>query len=108
MDRVELHFHLLPGLDDGPRDLQVALALAREAVRDGTRLVTCTPHAAYVDLAAVPERVRELQGALLQAGIHLAVRPRPEPPGHHRPPLGAPRPRDRAQGAPRPPRPPPQ
>ena len=37
MDRVELHFHLLPDVDDGPRDLGVALALAREAVRDGTR-----------------------------------------------------------------------
>src|SRR4051794_41894443 len=91
MDRVELHFHLLPGVDDGPRDLQVALALAREAVRDGTRLVTCTPHAAYVDLAAVPERVRELQGALLQAGIDLQVRPRAPRAWEHVPTLsGAP------------------
>ena len=75
MDRVELHFHLLPDVDDGPPDLGVALALAREAVRDGTRLVTCTPHAAYVDVAEVPARVRELQAALVQAGIDLEVRP---------------------------------
>ena len=47
---VELHFHLLPGVDDGPTDLATALELARAAVRDGTRLVTCTPHAAFVDL----------------------------------------------------------
>ena len=77
MDRVELHFHLLPDVDDGPPDLGVALALAREAVRDGTGLVTCTPHAAYVDIAEVPERVRELQAALVQAGIDLEVRPAP-------------------------------
>jgi protein-tyrosine phosphatase len=75
MDRVELHFHLLPDVDDGPHDLGVALALARDAVRDGTRLVTCTPHAAYVDIAEIPERVRELRGALVQAGIDLDVRP---------------------------------
>lgn len=75
MDRVELHFHLLPDVDDGPPDLGVALALARDAVRDGTRLVTCTPHAAYVDVAEVPARVRELQAALVQAGIDLEVRP---------------------------------
>jgi protein-tyrosine phosphatase len=75
MDRVELHFHLLPDVDDGPHDLGVALALAREAVRDGTRLVTCTPHASYVDLAEIPERVRALRGALLAAGIDLDVRP---------------------------------
>ena len=76
MERVELHFHLLPGVDDGPPDLGDALALAREAVRDGTRLVTCTPHAAFVDVAEIPERVRELRAALSQAGIDLEVRPR--------------------------------
>ena len=75
MDRVELHFHLLPDVDDGPHDLGVALALAREAVRDGTRLVTCTPHASFVDVAEIPERVRELRAALVQAGIDLDVRP---------------------------------
>jgi protein-tyrosine phosphatase len=74
MDRVELHFHLLPGVDDGPPDLATALELARTAVRDGTRLVTCTPHAAFVDLAEIPERVRELRAALDEAHIGLEVR----------------------------------
>jgi protein-tyrosine phosphatase len=100
MDRVELHFHLLPGVDDGPRDLQVALALAREAVRDGTRLVTCTPHAAYVDLAAVPARVRELQAALLQAGIDLEVRPGAELAWHDVPALSGAQLETVAQGPP--------
>jgi protein-tyrosine phosphatase len=74
MGRVELHFHLLPGVDDGPPDLATALELAAEAVRDGTRLVTCTPHAAFVDVAEIPERVRELRAALEHAGIELEVR----------------------------------
>jgi protein-tyrosine phosphatase len=74
MERVELHFHLLPGVDDGPPDLATALELAREARRDGTRLVTCTPHAAFVDVAEIPARVRQLQGALREAGIDLEVR----------------------------------
>jgi protein-tyrosine phosphatase len=74
MERVELHFHLLPGVDDGPPDLATALELAGEAVRDGTRLITCTPHAAFVDVAEIPARVRELQGALSAAGIDLEVR----------------------------------
>jgi len=87
MDRVELHFHLLPDVDDGPRDLGVALALAREAVRDGTRLVTCTPHAAYVDVARVPERVRELQDALVGAAIDLEIRPGAELAWHDVPAL---------------------
>ena len=74
MGRVELHFHLLPGVDDGPPDLATALELAGAAVRDGTRLVTCTPHAAFVDVAEIPERVRELRAALAEAGIELEVR----------------------------------
>lgn len=75
MDRVELHFHLLPGVDDGPRDLATALELARVAIADGTRVVTATPHAHTIDFAEVPERVRELQFALDAAGIELEVRP---------------------------------
>ncbi|HEX7298697.1 MAG TPA: CpsB/CapC family capsule biosynthesis tyrosine phosphatase [Solirubrobacteraceae bacterium] len=74
MDRVELHFHLLPGVDDGPRDLPGALALARATVADGTRLVTCTPHAHQVDFAEIPDRVRRMQVALDAAGIDLQVR----------------------------------
>ena len=74
MERIELHFHLLPGVDDGPSDLATALELAREAVRDGTRLVTCTPHAAFVDIAEIPARVRELRAAVGEAGIDLEVR----------------------------------
>jgi protein-tyrosine phosphatase len=100
MDRVELHFHLLPDVDDGPRHLGVALALAREAVRDGTRLVTCTPHAAHVDVAEVPARVRELQAALVQAGIDLEVRPGAELAWHDVPALSGPEFDTVAQGPP--------
>jgi protein-tyrosine phosphatase len=75
MERVELHFHLLPGVDDGPRDVPTALDLAREAVADGTRLVTVTPHARDMNVAEIPERVRELRAAIAAAGIDLDVRP---------------------------------
>jgi protein-tyrosine phosphatase len=74
MERVELHFHLLPGVDDGPPDLATALELARAAVNDGTRLLTCTPHASFVDIAEIPERVRELRAALDEAEIDLEIR----------------------------------
>jgi protein-tyrosine phosphatase len=74
MERVELHFHLLPGVDDGPADMPAALDLAREAVADGTRLVTCTPHAHMIDVAELPDRVRELRSALAAARIDLEVR----------------------------------
>jgi protein-tyrosine phosphatase len=74
MGRFELHFHLLPGIDDGPPDLATSLELAREAVVDGTRLVTCTPHARLADVAEIPGRVSELASALERADIDLEVR----------------------------------
>ena len=78
MNRAELHFHLLPGIDDGPADLAESVALARLAVADGTTLVTVTPHVR--DLLArgivdeLPERVAEVRAALAAASVPLAVR----------------------------------
>ena len=47
-DMIDLHAHLLPGIDDGPPDLAAALALADAAVRDGTRVVAATPHIDFI------------------------------------------------------------
>ena len=41
---LDLHCHLLPGIDDGAADLDMALEMARMAVADGIRTVACTPH----------------------------------------------------------------
>ncbi|MDK2759643.1 MAG: hypothetical protein KYX66_23250 [Blastomonas fulva] len=41
---IDLHSHLLPGLDDGAPDLSSALELARVAVKDGITHMLCTPH----------------------------------------------------------------
>jgi protein-tyrosine phosphatase len=41
---IDLHCHMLPGIDDGPPDLATALEMARIAVSDGITLTACTPH----------------------------------------------------------------
>lgn len=41
---IDLHCHILPGVDDGAPNLEVALAMARCAVADGITLTACTPH----------------------------------------------------------------
>ncbi len=51
--QVDIHCHVLPGLDDGARDLDQALAMLRIAVQDGTRILVATPHARRCDAHAV-------------------------------------------------------
>lgn len=41
---VDLHCHILPGIDDGSPDLATSLALARAAVADGIGTILATPH----------------------------------------------------------------
>jgi protein-tyrosine phosphatase len=71
--RTELHFHLLPGVDDGPKSMEESLELARMAIADGTDTITVTPHARDVDVLTVPERVAELRAALERSAIPLRV-----------------------------------
>ena len=41
---IDLHCHLLPGIDDGASDLAVSLKMARALVADGVSVAACTPH----------------------------------------------------------------
>ncbi len=71
--RTELHFHLLPAVDDGPFDDADALDLARAALADGTRRVVTTPHVCEVVVEELPNRVAALQGLLERADLPLEV-----------------------------------
>lgn len=41
---IDLHCHMLPGIDDGAPDMPTALAMARAAIADGIEITACTPH----------------------------------------------------------------
>jgi protein-tyrosine phosphatase len=78
MRSADLHFHLLPGVDDGPADLMESLELARDAVADGTDTVVATPHFRFdlgtVDAAQVVKRVCELRARLAAFSVPLEIR----------------------------------
>lgn len=74
---IDIHCHLLPGIDDGPPDLGSALQLARALLADGIKHVVCTPHVfpgrfenrrsnIADDCVAFRQRLRE-------AGISLSI-----------------------------------
>jgi protein-tyrosine phosphatase len=74
---IDLHCHLLPGVDDGAKDLDSALAMARIAVADGIRTTACTPHIQPGVYDNTPERIRngvsKLQAAIDKAEIPLTL-----------------------------------
>lgn len=75
---IDLHTHILWGLDDGARSLEESLGIARTALSDGTQVVAATPHVRDDFPTSVSEmeaRLAELRSALAAAGIDLDVRP---------------------------------
>ncbi|QLL70096.1 tyrosine-protein phosphatase [Lactobacillus sp. 3B(2020)] len=77
MGLIDLHCHLLPGVDDGSPDLATSLKLAEDAVNDGVSYAVVTPHhlnGRYVNhKAAVLKATDEFQKALREAKIPLTV-----------------------------------
>ena len=73
---IDLHSHILPGVDDGARSIADSVALARDAVRDGISAMVATPHVRhdYPTTPAVMERlVAQVRDALAGAGADLEV-----------------------------------
>jgi protein-tyrosine phosphatase len=75
---LDLHCHILPGVDDGPASLDESLAVARFCVADGITHVVATPHChrhCRLLRADVLPHVARLGAALAGAGIPLTVLP---------------------------------
>jgi len=76
---IDLHCHVLPGLDDGPQTLGESLAMCRMAAADGIRVVVAMPHTlngVYCNEGeAVREAVAELQEAVRGEGLSLEILP---------------------------------
>lgn len=76
---IDLHSHILPGVDDGAGDLAEALGIARHSAEQGIKKIVATPHWLTDGYGLTPEetteRIVELQASIAQAGIELTVLP---------------------------------
>ena len=75
---IDIHFHILPGIDDGPGTLAESVELARAAAAVGTRTIVATPHIREdyaVDPAALPGAAEAVNVALRAEGIALRIEP---------------------------------
>jgi protein-tyrosine phosphatase len=75
---IDLHSHILPGVDDGARDLGESVEIAKAAVADGIEIMAATPHVRS-DYPTAPDTMLRLVGdvrrALADAHVPLDVRP---------------------------------
>jgi protein-tyrosine phosphatase len=75
---VDLHCHLLPGIDDGAVDDVDAVAMARQGAADGIGTICATPHVRHdhdVRIAELARRVAGLRLRLAEAGLEVDVVP---------------------------------
>ena len=76
---IDLHCHILPGLDDGSQDLEESLTMAAMAVKDGVETIVATPHSLdglYTNSREdILEGVEELTRALAAKRIKLRILP---------------------------------
>jgi protein-tyrosine phosphatase len=75
---IDLHSHILPGLDDGARTLADSVDIARAALEDGITVIAGTPHVRDdwpTDADTMEQRVAELRAELEAARVPLDVRP---------------------------------
>ena len=75
---IDLHSHILPGLDDGARTMADALAIATAAAGDGVRVLAATPHVRGdfpTSAETMAQVLAEVRQAVSAAGIDLDVVP---------------------------------
>jgi protein-tyrosine phosphatase len=76
---IDLHCHILPGLDDGPGAIEESVELARMLERDGVTTAAATPHLREdhprVHTGELGSRCRDLEEELRIAEVQLALVP---------------------------------
>jgi protein-tyrosine phosphatase len=74
---IDLHCHVLAGIDDGPESIAGSLAIARAAADAGVRTLVATPHVNWRyrnDAATIADRVAQLRELLAAEDVNVELR----------------------------------
>jgi tyrosine-protein phosphatase YwqE len=75
--KIDIHSHILPGIDDGARTLEESIQLVSEMAGWGFERITCTPHITR-KFRNTPESIKEkfdiLCNALSDKGLNIEIR----------------------------------
>ncbi|MEB6548875.1 tyrosine protein phosphatase [Heyndrickxia sporothermodurans] len=76
---IDIHCHILPGIDDGAQNVTDSIAMAKQAVSEGIHTIIATPHhknGKYNNRKVeIIDQVKELNKELKKAGIELTILP---------------------------------
>jgi protein-tyrosine phosphatase len=73
---IDLHCHVLPGVDDGALDIEDSVGMARQAANDGIEAICATPHIRHdhdVRIEEVAGRVERLNERLRRERLSVTV-----------------------------------
>ncbi len=79
LEKVDIHSHILPGIDDGAESITAAVDVLRAAFESGTRHIIATPHfitGSYDnDADSIHEHCQRLQSIIEDEGIGITIHP---------------------------------
>lgn len=74
---LDIHSHIIPGIDDGSKDMEMTLQMLKNAVNQGTREIVATPHYLLeygeATINEVKEYVKEINKIVEQENINIRV-----------------------------------
>lgn len=74
---IDIHSHILPGIDDGSKDMEMTLEMLRNAEKDGTREIVATPHYLLeygeATISEVKSLVQEVNSIINKECINIKV-----------------------------------
>ena len=76
---IDVHCHLLPGVDDGSKDINMSVDMAKQAAKENIDAIIVTPHNKTAQCVTTPDEIRkrvaELQCILTDEGIDIRLYP---------------------------------
>ena len=77
MRKIDIHSHILPGIDDGARDEKQSLAMLKMAAADGITGIIATPHFHYRRGHATPAQIKnaanQMQQMIKDTGLNIQI-----------------------------------
>lgn len=73
---IDLHCHVLPGIDDGPSAMEASVRMVQAALEDGIQTIVATPHVNrryHVDGDTIAARVADLRAALAEEELPVTL-----------------------------------